>query len=178
VDPVFSAIEATALSTWLREDIWAFPIVLIFHTVGLALLVGPNIAVDTRILGLARGVPLASLERYFVIAWLGFWLNAASGVLLLVSYPTKALTNPLFYGKLALIAAAMVMMQTIRRSMRGETSDTGLPVEQRLRLVAAARSSAGSPVSRPGACSPTRTRGFLSMNSDERPGLEGVTRRE
>ena len=30
-------------------------------------------------------------------------MNAASGILLLISYPTKALTNPLFYGKLALI---------------------------------------------------------------------------
>ena len=35
--------------------------------------------------------------------WAGFWINALSGILLLIAYPTKALTNPLFYAKLVLI---------------------------------------------------------------------------
>ncbi len=138
MNQIFAAVEASALSTWLREDLWAFPIVLILHTVGLAFLAGPNVAVDARVLGVARGVPLASLERYFVVAWLGFWLNAASGVLLLIAYPTKALTNPLFYGKLALIVAAIVMMRTIRRQLRRDTSAGHIAVPLRMKLVAAA----------------------------------------
>ena len=97
-------IERTALSIWMREgSLWAFPIVLIFHTVGLGFLVGANVALDVRTLGFARGVPLAAMLPYFRVMWIGFWVNAASGVLLLVTYPTKALTNPLFYGKLLLI---------------------------------------------------------------------------
>jgi hypothetical protein len=104
--------------------------------VGLALLVGPNVAIDSRVLGLARGVPLASLDRYFGVAWLGFGLNAASGILLLISYPTKALTNPLFYLKLALIGAAIVLMQAMRREMR-RTSDTDLAMPHRLKMIAA-----------------------------------------
>ena len=43
----------------------------------------------------------------------GFWLNAASGVLLLIGYPTKALTNPVFYLKLTLIAVGMVLVKRI-----------------------------------------------------------------
>jgi hypothetical protein len=39
--------------------------------------------------------------------WFGFWLNAISGVLLLIGYPTKALTNPVFYLKLLFIALAV-----------------------------------------------------------------------
>ena len=39
--------------------------------------------------------------------WAGFWVNAVSGVLLLIAYPTKALTNPLFYVKLVLIAIGL-----------------------------------------------------------------------
>ncbi len=138
LDQIFTAIEATALSTWLREDVWAFPIVLIFHTVGLGLLAGPNIAIDARILGLARGVPLPTLERYFVVAWLGFWLNATSGILLLLAYPTKALTNPLFYGKLTLIAAAMTMMGSIRRSMSSRPFEVDAVADRPLRLLAIA----------------------------------------
>jgi len=110
----------TALSTWLRESpsLWAFPFVLILHTVGLAFLVGANVALDARVLGLAADVPPTTLRRYDVIMWVGFWVNALSGVLLLIAYPTKALTNPLFYGKLMLIAVGLVLAQALRRQLR------------------------------------------------------------
>ena len=95
----------------LRESpsLWAFPFVLILHTVGLAFLVGANVALDVRVLGVARGVPLRTLERYNLVMWTGFWVNALSGVLLLIAYPTKALTNPLFYVKLVLIAIGLAI---------------------------------------------------------------------
>ncbi len=53
MDPVFAAIESSALSTFLHESpsLRVFPFVLILHTVGLALLVGASLAVDLRILG-------------------------------------------------------------------------------------------------------------------------------
>ena len=120
MDPFFTAIETTALSTWLRESpsLWAFPFVLILHTVGLAFLVGANVALDVRLLGLAPGVPPRTLTRYDVVMWAGFWLNAVSGVLLLIAYPTKALTNPLFYAKLVLIAAGLVLARALRTWLR------------------------------------------------------------
>ena len=135
MDPVFTWIEATAFSTWLRDALWAFPIVLIFHTVGLAFLVGVNVAVDGRILGLAPGVPLPSLDRYFGIMWAGFWVNAVSGVVLLIAYPTKALTNPLFYLKLAAIAAGLLAAMAIQTSMHATETDPSTPTP-RLRVLA------------------------------------------
>jgi hypothetical protein len=119
MDPFFAWVETSALSVWLREapSIWVFPFLLVLHTVGLAFFVGANLAVDFRALGLASRVPIASLERYFLVMWLGFWINAASGVLLLIAYPTKALTNPLFYAKLSLIGAGLAMALAIRRRL-------------------------------------------------------------
>ena len=116
MDPVFTWLETTALSTWLRESpsLWAFPFVLILHTVGLAFLVGSNVALDVRVLGLAHGVPLRTLERYGMVMWTGFWINAVSGVLLLIAYPTKALTNPLFYVKLVLIGIGLAIAGKLR----------------------------------------------------------------
>ncbi len=38
----------------------------------------------------------------------------ASGLLLLIGYPTKSLTNPLFYVKLTLIGLALTSMQMLR----------------------------------------------------------------
>jgi hypothetical protein len=128
-DPFFAYVESSALSEWITGDLWAFPIILIFHTVGLAFLVGANVVVSARILGVTPGVPLPTLERYFRVAWIGFWLNALSGVLLLIAYPTKALTNPLFYFKLLLIAVAVAMMRSMRRRI--------LEQPDRLRFLAA-----------------------------------------
>jgi len=43
----------------------------LFHTFGLALLVGANAVVDLRLLGVARAIPLAPLKRLFRIMWIG-----------------------------------------------------------------------------------------------------------
>ena len=133
-------IEQTAVSLWIREgSLWAFPIILILHTVGLAFLVGANVALDVRLLGFARGVPLHAMLPFFRAMWIGFWVNAASGVLLLITYPTKALTNPLFYLKLGLIAVAVTHARWVRAQIaRNPTyGGVGLPTMARLASAAA-----------------------------------------
>jgi hypothetical protein len=112
--PMFlQAIEDTGFSTWLRESEspFAFYFILLFHTFGLALLVGANAVVDLRLLGVARSIPLAPLKRLFSIMWIGLAMNALSGVLLVVAYPTKTLTNWDFYAKLTIIGFAVWVMQ-------------------------------------------------------------------
>ena len=86
----------------------------LFHTFGLALLVGANVVVDFRLLGVARGIPLAPLKRLFRIMWIGFSINAVTGVLLVIAYPTKSLTNLDFYIKLAIIGIAIWVMQKLK----------------------------------------------------------------
>jgi hypothetical protein len=123
-------IEASGLSIWLRESpsLLAYPAVITVHTLGLALLVGPNVAIDLRILGAAPRLPLAPLERFFGVMFLGFWANVASGVLLLVAYPTKAFTDPVFYLKLGFVASGMVALLFIRkRVFRRAGSAPGAP---------------------------------------------------
>src|SRR5262245_50922773 len=139
MDAFFLSIETSALSVWLREavTIWAFPFVLILHTVGLAFMVGVNVAIDVRALGGASGVPLISLRRYYKWMWAGFWVNAVSGVLLLIAYPTKALTNPLFYLKLALIGVGIKLAYVIRGHMLKGEAGAGVSVSPRLRALAA-----------------------------------------
>ncbi len=129
MESLYIWLEATWLSTWLRESpsLWAFPFVLILHTVGLAFFVGANIAWDARVLGFSVGIPLDALRRYFLVMWAGFWVNAFSGVLLLIAYPTKALTNPLFYVKLALIGFGIVLALRIRRGVHDVRPDGDTP---------------------------------------------------
>jgi uncharacterized protein DUF6644 len=123
---MFAWIEASSLSTWIREadTIFAFQGILVLHALGMGFLAGGNAAIDLRVLGVARRVPLASMAGFFSILWLGFGASLVSGVLLLIAYPTKALTNPLFYVKLGAIALAIGLMPLIRdRVLRGSTGD-------------------------------------------------------
>lgn len=114
-------IESTGFSTWMRESpsVLAFPAVLALHAIGMAVAVGVNAALGLRLLGVSPAIPVDEMRRFVPVMWAGFWLNAASGVALLLAYPTKALTNPVFYIKLGLIAAALALFTTIRRRLSG-----------------------------------------------------------
>jgi len=121
--PLFlQAIEDTGFSTWLRESEspFAFYFILLFHTFGLALLVGANVVVDLRLLGVSRAIPLAPLQRLFRPMWAGFTINAVTGILLVIAYPTKSLTNLDFYIKLALIGIALWVMQRLNKRVFGD----------------------------------------------------------
>ena len=125
--PLFlRSIEDSSFSTWMRESDspFAFYFVLLFHTFGLALLVGANGLVDLRLLGFFRTMPLVPLKRFFSIMWLGFWINATTGTLLLIAYPTKALTNPVFYAKLMIIGSAMWILTKLQKEVFADTSVT------------------------------------------------------
>lgn len=143
-DPFLAWVESTALSQWVvgSPSMFAFPGILTFHAIGMGFAVGISAALDLRILGVAPGIPLADMRRFMPFLWGGFWMNAVSGVLLLIGYPTKALTNPVFYLKLALIAAAMVLLVRISRRAFADRSGGSLhppdPITPRLRNLAIA----------------------------------------
>ena len=111
------AFEQHGLSKWLRESrslvIGYYPILLL-HTLGLSLVVGPNAAINLRLLGVAGDIPVAPLRRWFSLIWFGLVLNVTSGVLLVYVYPVKSLTNPVFYIKLALLGFAIWILLRIK----------------------------------------------------------------
>ena len=121
-EPLFLWLESTALSVWIVESpsLFAFPGILALHTVGLGLLAGLSTALDLRLLGAAPAIPTSAFLRFRPMMWVGLWLNVLSGLALLLAYPTKALTNPVFYLKLALIAAALVLLRTLLRESRAD----------------------------------------------------------
>ena len=121
---IFKTIEESGISSWIRDSpsFFAYWFILSFHALGMGLLVGASVVVDLRVLGVARELPLSPLKGLYRIIWTGFWIQVASGLLLLVAYPTKALTNPDFYLKLLLIALAVVFMQRLRKRVFDDSS--------------------------------------------------------
>ena len=134
-DSFFAWLESTALSVWIVESpsLFAFPGILAAHTIGLALLAGLNGALDLRLLGVARSIPPTAFTRLVPVMWVGLWLNVVTGLALLVAYPTKALTNPVFYAKLALVAAGLAILRTTLRRV-----DTSGATSASTKLLAAA----------------------------------------
>jgi hypothetical protein len=122
--PFFIWLEATPLSVWIREStsVFAFPAILSAHAIGMGLAAGINAAIALRLLGWAPGIPPPELKRFVPVMWLGFWVNTVSGILLLLGYPTKALTNPVFYLKLSLIGVAMWLFTRMARDMFGRAA--------------------------------------------------------
>jgi hypothetical protein len=118
------SVENSAFGTWVRESksLWAYPTILFLHTVGLGFLVGLNAAIDLRILGFARKVPLAPMESFYKIMWAAFWVNALSGTALLIADATTKLMNPVFYIKMSFVALAVINMVVIRRRVFGRSS--------------------------------------------------------
>lgn len=121
-----TALENSSFSTWLQSSpsIWAYPAVLTLHTLGLGLLVGANWVLDLRLLGVASGIPLQPLLKLFRVMWIGFWLNAVSGVMLFVAAATTQSASWLFVLKLVLVAVGVVVVVFTRRAVYGRGVET------------------------------------------------------
>jgi hypothetical protein len=118
IEQVFDWIEHTDLSLWIvGPSMFAFPTILTVHVLGTGFLAGTSAAIALRILGVARQVPLRLLEAFYPILWVALAANVVSGTLLLIGYPYKAFTNPLFYVKLSLIALAIYLVVMIRNEV-------------------------------------------------------------
>lgn len=122
---LLQALQDSAFSIWLREapTVWAYPTVLTLHTAGLAVLVGANAAFDLRLFGFGRQIPLTQMESFFPAMWIGFWLNAITGVMLFAIDPITKGTTTLFMVKLGFVAAGVLLIVTLRRVVYGRGRD-------------------------------------------------------
>ena len=111
-------LEGTRFSLWLvqSDTIWAYPTVLTLHTVGLALLVGANTALDLRLLGFGRKIPIDALTMAFPVMWTGFWINAVSGAMLFAADATTKGSTTIFQMKLGLIFLGVINIWLIKRT--------------------------------------------------------------
>ncbi len=131
-------IEQTRLSVFVREDLYAYFVLLIFHAWGMAFLVGGGIAVSLRVLGVASGARLERFRGFFPVMWLGATLALISGLGLLAGYPGKALTNWIFALKFAcLIGAALLVWRMAREAFPAAARGEAIPARARWMAAAA-----------------------------------------
>src|SRR5580704_17818801 len=105
-------LRDTDAATAIRESesVWGYPTVLFLHTFGMAILVGLIAAIDLKMLGVARQIPIAPMKRLLPLIWIGFTINAITGLILFgIDGPNK-IHNPAFPTKLILIVIGMVIL--------------------------------------------------------------------
>jgi hypothetical protein len=129
---MIDAIENSAYAVWVRESpsIWAYTTILSLHAMGLAIIVGINTIVALRLLGYVPEIPVAKLRKLYPWMYLGFTVNAASGLSLLAANLTNDLHNWMFYVKLSMIALAMINLELTRMNVFDDplvVNGTGVP---------------------------------------------------
>ena len=130
-------LEETPFSTWMRESGSAFFSTLVFHSVAMGFVVGVHVATNLRILGVAPSVPLSLMRRFFPVLWVSLVVVSLSGGLLLVAYPAKALTNPVFFLKLTAVLAALFITRSLANGVLRDPSYDAGRAPKKARVLAA-----------------------------------------
>jgi len=101
-------LEQSGVGDAVRLTPNLYPILESLHVLGIALLVGPAIAVDLRLLGIARGVvPVTVVSRYLLpLSHVGFGLAAVTGAAMFVGIALSVTTSPAAPWKFGLIGTA------------------------------------------------------------------------
>jgi hypothetical protein len=124
-----NTLEQMPFSIWVRESssIWAFPTFLVVHTIGMSIVAGLSAMISLTVLGFWPKIPIRPMERLYPLIWIGFWVNAATGTVLLIADASTKLTNWDFGVKMAFVFAGVYLITRTRKQIFGSTDiDRGL----------------------------------------------------
>jgi len=99
-------LEATGLSTTIREGTLYFPTLDGLHLFGITIMFGSITMVDLRLLGwIFRKETITDVfDQLIKWTWVGFGIVFVSGILLFISEPVRCYSSPWFIGKMILVA--------------------------------------------------------------------------
>ena len=97
--------EEGPVGLFIRESLWGYPIVLFCHAVGMATVMGVVVVVNMRVLGFAKELSVQAFAKLFNIAWLGFFINLISGLILFAG----STSTYVFQGAFQLKIGAIVL---------------------------------------------------------------------
>jgi hypothetical protein len=104
---LFVTLDQSAVAVTVRESLWIYPLLETLHVIGIALVFGSILQFDLRVLGVSKALPLDVLGRHLLPwVWIGFALNAVTGILMFVSDAVEFSVNIALQIKLVLIVLA------------------------------------------------------------------------
>ena len=117
MDEFLQKLQDSDFGVWVSSapTLFAYPTILMLHTVGLAMVVGPIAVLSLRLLGVGARMPISVFRSVFKIMWWGFLLNAGTGIALFISEAAEKGEQVDFYVKLTLIALALITAMRMKR---------------------------------------------------------------
>jgi hypothetical protein len=110
--------EEGPVGLFIRESLWGYPIVLFCHAVGMATVMGVVVAVNMRVLGFAKELSVQAFARLFNIAWLGFFINLVSGLILFAGSTSSYVFQGAFQLKIGAIILGGILMKFVMGAVR------------------------------------------------------------
>jgi hypothetical protein len=108
LQPLIEALTHLGLASGVARSASIYAVVSATHILGIALLVGPVMLVDLRLLGLLRALDAPSVELLRKTARIGLLLAAGAGVLLLSAKPGDYAKNAVVWSKLVVVSAGVI----------------------------------------------------------------------
>src|ERR1043165_6602350 len=136
---LYTWLESLPLSIFIRESnsLWAFPMFLFAHTLGMSIVAGGASLIDLALLGCwPSSAPVKPLERLYPAIWFGFWVNLVTGSVLLAAGATKRLTNPDFFIKMFCVFAGVFLLAAMRKRVFDDPQLDVAPVSRQAKMLA------------------------------------------
>jgi hypothetical protein len=110
--------ENGPLGAFIRESLWGYPIVLSSHAVGMATVMGIVVALNLRVLGYAKDISILAFDKLFVVAWVGFFINLVSGLILFAGSASTYFFQGAFQIKILAIIAGGIFVKLVMNAVR------------------------------------------------------------
>lgn len=136
--PFLEYLENLSFSMWVKDapTIWAFPTILVLHTIGMGIVAGGATMLSLVLLGFWPAAPKKQFGRVFPYLWAAFWLNAATGTMMLIADATTKLTMLDFYIKMGFVFVGIFLLIRMRRDVFLDPKLDLAPVSSRAKVLA------------------------------------------
>lgn len=126
LETLAAALDGTPFALWAARDPLAYPVANVVHVLGLALLLGPILLVDLKLLGAFRALPVGPFVgavRPFAVAGLG--LLILSGTVLFAADALALAESGVFRLKLLMAGLGLANALAFPLLWRGQDLPSG-----------------------------------------------------
>jgi hypothetical protein len=114
---VLDWMEQSAVGVCVAQSESGYYVMLAFHAIGLAMVVGIVLMLDLWVLGLMRGIKAQATAGLIRFAWVGLAINALSGLALFFSEANKAYDSISFRIKIALMVTGVISTVVLNKTV-------------------------------------------------------------
>lgn len=133
-------IDVLPVSQTIQNVAWAIPTIQAIHILAIAAVIASSALLDLRLLGLIGPIPSVRemTGRFLPGIWIGLAVLAATGAMMVMGEPQRALLNPLFQIKMGLLVVALGSTVVLQWAAPGRSAFAELSPQRRLAVKVAA----------------------------------------